>query len=165
MTFNLILLIFGALFMVVALVLLFKPWTVAALPAYAGLWLLHLSTYTTFPRWIFIFYGIATLMVLGIRYLSPKGEPDGRLTGNLYLSLGAIMGCMLGMAIDARFMVLGTIVGTVMGQLAFSRTPHGKWLLFPKSNFIQYLCAKGLAVIVAVAMIGIAVEGFIFDIK
>ena len=49
-----------------------------------------------------------------------------------------------------------------MGQIAFSRTPGGKWLRFPKSNFIQYLCAKGLAIVVAVAMIGLAVEGFVY---
>ncbi len=159
-----ILLIAGILMMLMALVLLFKPWYVAALPAYCGLCLLHWSTYTTLPRWVFIFYGAATLMVMGIRYLSPKGEPDGRLTGNLYLGLGAMMGCLLGM-IDPRFMVLGTIIGTVLGEIAYSRTPNGKWLLFSKSNFIQYLCAKGLQAIIAVAMMGVAVEGFIFDVK
>ncbi len=160
-----ILLIAGIVLMLLALVLLFKPWIAAALPAYAGLWLMHLSTYTTFPQWIFIFYGVTTLMVMGIKYLQPKGEPGGKSTGNLYLALGAIMGCLLGMLVEARFMVLGTILGTILGQLAFSMTPHGKWLKFPKSNFIQYLCAKGLAVIVAVAMMGLAVEGFVFDIK
>ena len=158
-----ILLIAGIVLMVLALVLLFKPWYVAALPAYCGLWLLHWSNYTMYPTWVFIFYGAATLMVMGIRYLSPKGEPDKKNTGNLYLGLGALMGCLLGM-IEPRFMVLGTIIGTVMGQVAFTRTPNGKWLLFPKSNFMHYLCAKGLAVVVAVAMLGLAVEGFIFDV-
>ena len=158
-----ILLIAGIVLLVLAVVLIFKPWYVAALPAYAGLWLLHYSTYTTFPSWVFYFYGAATLMVMGIRYLSPKGEPDGRNTGNLYVGLGALMGCLIGM-IDARFMVLGTILGTVLGVLAYSHTPHGKWLQFSKSNFIQYLCAKGLSVVVAVAMIGLAVEGFIYDV-
>ena len=86
--------------MLFSLVLLFKPWIVAALPAYAGLWLLHLSTYTTFPKWVLIFYGIATAMVVGIRFMSPKGEPDGKLTGNLYIGLGALMGCLLGMLIE-----------------------------------------------------------------
>ena len=91
-----ILLIAGIVLMLLALVLLFKPWIAAALPAYAGLWLMHLSTYTTFPQWIFIFYGVTTLMVMGIKYLQPKGEPGGKSTGNLYLALGAIMGCLLG---------------------------------------------------------------------
>ena len=165
MTLNIILLISGAVFMLFSLVLLFKPWIVAALPAYAGLWLLHLSTYTTFPKWVLIFYGIATAMVVGIRFMSPKGEPDGKLTGNLYIGLGALMGCLLGMLIEARFMLLGTILGAIMGQVAFSRTPHGKWLLLSKSNFIQYLCAKGLPAVVAVAMIGLGIEGFVFDIS
>lgn len=163
MTLNLILLILGVVCMLAALVLVIKPWFVAAVPAYAGLWLLHLSVYTMFPKWIFVFYGIATAMVVGLKCLSPKGEPDGRSTGNLYLGLGALMGCMLGMLVEARYMLLGTILGTAMGQLAFARTPHGKWLMLSKSNFIQYLCAKGLPVIVAVAMIGVGIEGFVFD--
>ncbi len=162
MSTSLLLLILGIIFMLAAIVLVIKPWWVAAVPAYAGLWCFHWSTVATFPSWIFIFYGAATLMVMGIRYLSPKGEPDGKSTGNLYLGLGAMMGCLLGMMVEARFMVLGTIIGTIMGQIAFSRTPGGKWLRFPKSNFIQYLCAKGLAIVVAVAMIGLAVEGFVY---
>ena len=164
MTFYTILLILGAISLLAALVLVIKPWIVAAIPAYAGLWLLHLSVYTTFPKWVFIFYGIATAMVVGLKFISPKGEPDGRNTGNLYLGLGAMMGCLLGMLIDARFMLLGTILGAVMGQVAFSRTPHGKWLMLSKSNFIHYLCARGLPAIVAVAMIGVGIEGFVYDI-
>ena len=162
MSSSLLLLVIGVMFLTLAIVMVFKPWYVAALPAYAGLWLLHWSCYTSFPSWVFIFYGVATLMVMGIRYLSPKGEPDGKTTGNLYLGLGAMMGCMLGMLLEARFMVLGTILGTIFGLFAFSRTPAGKWLRFPSSNFIQYLCAKGLPVVVAVAMLGIAVEGFVY---
>ena len=162
MTFSIFLVVLGAILLVLALVMVFKPWYVAALPAYVGICCLHWSTLATFPTWVFIFYGAATLMVMGIRYLSPKGEPDGKTTGNLYLGLGALMGCLLGMMLEARFMVLGTIIGTAMGQLAFSRTPGGKWLRFPKSNFIQYLCAKGLGIVVSVAMIGLAVEGVIY---
>ena len=164
MTIYTILLILGALFIIAAMVLVIKPWIVAAIPAYAGLWLLHLSKYTMFTKWTFIFYGVATAMVLGLKYISPRGEPDGRTTGNLYLGLGALMGCLLGMLIDARFMLLGTVLGAIMGQLAFSRTPHGKWLMLSKSNFIQYLCARGLPAIIAVAMIGVAIEGFVYDI-
>lgn len=163
MLFNNILLVLGALCMLFSLVLLFKPWIVAAVPAYVGLWLLHLSTKTTFHMWVFIFYGVATAIVVGLRYLSPKGEPDGRLSGNLYIGLGALMGCLLGMAIEARFMLLGTIIGAIMGQVAFSITPHGKWLRLSRSNFIQYLCAKGLPAVVAVAMIGVGIEGFVFE--
>ena len=110
MSSSLLLLVIGVMFLTLAIVMVFKPWYVAALPAYAGLWLLHWSCYTSFPSWVFIFYGVATLMVMGIRYLSPKGEPDGKTTGNLYLGLGAMMGCMLGMLLEARFMVLGTIL-------------------------------------------------------
>ena len=165
MTGSIILLVLGVLLMLAAIVLVLKPWWVAAVPAYAGLCCLHWSSMASFPMWIFWFYGAATLMVVGLRYLLPKGEPDGSSTGNLYLGLGAMMGCLLGMILEARFMLLGTILGTIMGEIAFLRTPSGKWLRFPKSNFIQYLCAKGLGIIVAVAMIGLSVEGIIYGIN
>ncbi len=165
MTGSILLLFLGVLFIVAAVLLVIKPWWVAAVPAYVGLCFLHWSKLASFPLSTFIFYGIATLMVMGIRYLLPKGEPDGKSTGNLYLGLGALMGCLLGLILETRFMLLGTILGTVMGALAFSRTPAGKWLLFPKSNFIQYLCAKGLGIIIAVAMIGYSVDGIIYGIN
>ena len=165
MTSSILLLILGVLCILTAIVLVIKPWWVAAVPAFVGLCLMHWSALASFPTWTFIFYGVATVMVIGIRYLLSKGEPDGKSTGNLYLGLGALMGCLIGMMMDARFMLLGTIIGTVMGAFAFSRTPAGKWLRFPKSNFIQYLCAKGLGIIVAVAMIGLSVEGIIYGIN
>jgi len=71
MSSSLLLLVIGVMFLTLAIVMVFKPWYVAALPAYAGLWLLHWSSYASFPSWVFIFYGVATLMVMGIRYLSP----------------------------------------------------------------------------------------------
>ena len=73
-----------------------------------------------------------------------------------------LAGCLLGMLVGARVMVLGVVLGAFVGQMAYSRTPEGKWLKFPTSTFIQYFCAKSLPAIVAVSMLGIAVEGFIF---
>lgn len=81
--------------------------------------------------------------------------------GNLYLSAGALAGMLVGIAVDARVMILCAIAGTFFGLLAFARTPKGCWIKFPSSNFIHYFCAKGMNIIVTVAMAGIAIEGFI----
>lgn len=156
-----LLLIAGAICAAGALVCVLRPWCSAALPAYAALCLLNWSTSIYLPVKTFVFWGVATVICLGLRHMSPKGEPDGRNTGNVYVGLGAMAGGLLGILVSARIMVLGVVVGALMGQLAFSKTPHGKWLKFPSSTFIHYFCAKSLPAIVATAMVGIAVEGFI----
>lgn len=170
MAFNYTLLVTGWLLVAVALALLLRTqwferqprWLVAALPAYAALWLLHASTFTTLPGWTLLFYGAATAIVTGIAVLSPAGEPDGRNTGNLYLGLGALAGGLVGMIAGARYMMLGVVLGCVFGELAFGRTPHGAWLKFPGVDFIHYFCARGLQAVVATSMMGVAIEGFIF---
>ncbi len=162
MIFSTILLVLGVLCAAGAVVCLIKPWLPAALPAYAALCLLHWSTSIYLPVKTFVFWGLATAICLGISYMSPKGEPDGHNTGNYYIGIGAIVGCLLGILVSARIMVLGVVIGALMGQMAFSKTPHGKWLKFPSVTFIHYFCAKSLQAIVAAAMVGIAIEGFIF---
>lgn len=159
------LLVLGIVLMAVALVLLLRHWRVpAAVPAYLGLVALHFSTYTTFPTWVFWFYAVATVLVMALSRLTPSQEPDGRQTGNLYVGLGALMGCLLGMLAGARLMMLGVALGGIAGEFAYSSTPAGKWLKFSYSNFYAYFCARVLQAIVAAAMIGVAVEGFVYDL-
>ena len=55
------------------------------------------------------------------------------------------------------------ILGAAMGQLAYSRTPAGKWMLFPSTQFWRYFAAKGLPAIVAVSIVCIAVMGVVID--
>lgn len=161
MIFNYVLLGLGITALIAAAGLIYWPKVVAALPAYLGLCLLHWSTYITVPNKTFIFWGIATAIAAGIHYLSPAGEPDGKCTANLYVGLGAMAGCLLGIIVSARFMTLGIVLGALLGQLAYSRTPQGKWLAFPGRNFWQFAMAKSLTIMVVVCLIGIAVEGFV----
>lgn len=156
------LLVLGITCAIGAVVCLIKPWVPASPLAYAALCLLHWSTSIYLPTRTFVFWGIATALCLGLHYMLPKGEPDGHNTGNCYTGIAAIAGCLLGILVDARVMVLGVVIGTTVGLLAFSKTPHGKWLKFPSVTFIKYFGAKALPAIVTTAMVGIAVEGFIF---
>ena len=68
---------------------------------------------------------------------------------------------MLGMILGARVMVLGTVLGALVGEFAYSRTPAGRGIRQPAAVFLRYFGAKGLPAIVTVAIIGLAVEGFI----
>ncbi len=157
-----ILLTLGIAMLVAAAVLLFRPSkVVAALPAFIGMLLLHLSYFIAVKTGTFLFWGTATALVAGLAYMSPQGEPDGQKASNLYIGTSAIAGCLLGMIVGARIMVLGVVLGAFVGQLAYSRTPAGRWMRQPATTFLQYFAAKCLPAIVAVAQMGIAIEGFL----
>lgn len=156
-----LLLVLGVICLVAALLLVLRPRWVAAVPAYAGLVLMHLSYYIAVPMLTFIFWGIATLITVGLFYLSPSGEPDGHSSSNLYVGFTAMAGGMLGILLAPRLLVLGVILGAAMGQLAYSRTPAGKWMLNPSSLFWRYFAAKCLPAIVAVSIVCIAIMGIV----
>ena len=158
-----ILLILGVACLIAAIVLVLKPKWVAAVPAFLGLVLMHLSYYIAVPGMTFAFWGIATLITIGLFYLSPSGEPDGHSSSNLYVGLTAMAGGMLGILLAPRIMVLGVVLGAAMGQLAYSRTPAGKWMLSPSMLFWRYFAAKCLPAIVAVSIVCIAVMGVVID--
>ncbi|MBQ6080008.1 MAG: hypothetical protein IJK93_07005 [Muribaculaceae bacterium] len=163
MVVHTILLIAGIICLVAAIVLVLWPRWVAAVPAFLGLLLMHLSYYIAVPVLTFVFWGIATLITVGLFYLSPEGEPDGNRSSNLYVGFTAMAGGMLGILLAPRLLVLGVVLGAAMGQLAYSRTPAGKWMLNPSSMFWRYFAAKCLPAIVAVSIVCIAVMGVVID--
>ena len=163
MVMHLILLIVGVACLVAALALVLKPKWVAAVPAFIGLLLMHYSYYIDVKTATLIFWGIATLITVGLFYLSPSGEPDGHSSSNLYVGLTAMAGGMLGIMLEPRVMVLGVVFGAAMGQLAYSRTPAGKWMLTPSIQFWRYFAAKCLPAIVAVSIVCIAIMGLVID--
>ena len=163
MVFQIILLIAGILCLTTALVLVLWPRWVASVPAYVGLWLLHWSYYIAVPKVTFIFWGVATLITFALFYLSPSGEPDGNRSSNLYVGFTAMAGGMLGILLEPRLMVLGVMLGAAMGQLAYSRTPAGRWMLNPSTMFGRYFLAKCLPAIVAVSIVCIAIMGLVIN--
>ena len=158
-----ILLIAGVACLVAALILVLWPRWVAAVPAYVGLVLLHWSYYIAVPVVTFVFWGIATAITVGLFYLQPSGEPDGNRSSNLYVGFTAMAGGMLGILLAPRIMVLGVILGALMGQLAYSRTPAGRWMLFPSTQFWRYFAAKCLPAIVAISIVCIAIMGIVIN--
>lgn len=163
MVLQTILLIAGVACLVIALALVLWPRWVAAVPAFAGLLLMHLSYTIAVPVMTFVFWGIATAITVGLFYLSPSGEPDGNRSSNLYVGFTAMAGGMLGIMLAPRILVLGVILGAAMGELAYSRTPAGRWLLSPSTTFWRYFLAKCLPAIVAVSIVCIAVMGVVID--
>ncbi len=163
MVMHYILFIAGVACLIAALALVLKPKWVAAVPAFVGLVLMHYSYYIDVKTATLIFWGIAALITVGLFYLSPSGEPDGHSSSNLYVGLTAMAGGMLGILTAPRVMVLGVVLGAALGQLAYSRTPAGKWMLTPSMLFWRYFAAKCLPAIVAVSIVCIAVMGLVID--
>lgn len=163
MVMHYILFIAGVACLIAALALVLKPKWVAAVPAFIGLVLMHYSYYIDVKTATLIFWGIAALITVGLFYLSPSGEPDGHSSSNLYVGLTAMAGGMLGILTAPRVMVLGVVLGAALGQLAYSRTPAGKWMLTPSMLFWRYFAAKCLPAIVAVSIVCIAIMGLVID--
>lgn len=163
MVMHTILLIAGAACLIAALALVFWPRWVASVLAFVGLVLMHLSYYIDVPTMTFVFWGIATAITIGLFYLSPSGEPDGNRASNLYVGFTAMAGGMLGILLAPRVMVLGVVLGAALGQLAYSRTPAGKWMLNPSTLFWRYFAAKCLPAIVAIAIVCIAIMGIVIE--
>lgn len=161
---NTLLLVIGILFLAATLPLLVWQKLPASVSAFLALVALHFSTHICLPMSTFLFWGAATLIVILIDRLSPRNTPKAVAHGNVFLAIGAIAGMLLGMSVDPDIMILCTAIGTIFGQLIYSRTPNGRWIKFPSSVFIHYFCARGLKTIVAVAIIGIALEGFISNL-
>lgn len=158
-----ILFVMGLICLATALALVLWPKWNAAVPAFIGLVFLHFSYRIAVPWMTFAFWGVATLLTVGLFLLSPRGEPDGHRSSNLYIGFTAMAGGLLGIMLAPRVMVLGVVLGAVMGQLAYSRTPAGKWMLNPSSQFWRYFAAKSLPAIVAVAIVCIAIMGIVID--
>jgi len=158
-----ILLIAGVICLAIAVALVLRPRWVAAVPALAGLFLLHWSYYIAVPTMTFVFWSIATLITVALFYLSPSGEPDGNKSSNLYVGFTAMAGGMLGILLAPRLLVLGVVLGAALGQLAYSRTPAGKWMLSPSTMFWRYFAAKCLPAIVAISIVCLAIMGIVID--
>ena len=96
-------LILAIVALALAVVLLIKPWWVAAVPAAVALLLLIGGNYITYmPVWKTALWVAAALVVAVLRRLLPAGEPDGRNTSNHYTGPTALPGPLLGMALHSN---------------------------------------------------------------
>lgn len=101
-----------------------------------------------------LFWGVATLLVIGIDFLLPKSKTID-LKGRGYVGLGTLAAMVVGMLFGSPGIILGAAIGAFFGALAYGRTPQGAALQFPSSKFLSFLCARGLPAVVAFSMVGI----------
>ena len=158
-----ILIILGTICLFAGYIFSIKPVIPGVLVSYIGLWMFKWSHFFYIPQSTLTFWGIATLIILGIDFLSQK-DKSRSLTGPIYIGIGSLAGMILGMLFDYSMIIVGAFIGSVLGEFAFSISLLGKNLTFPSSVFIHYFCAKGLRIIIATSMLGVIHEMFISEI-
>lgn len=150
-----ILIILAGLLALSAIVCAFASWRWAAAAGYLSLWPLYYLPHFAIPDGIMVFWGIATLIALGINYMLPFQIATSRV-GMPYMAGAALCGTMLGLiAATEAGMICGAAAGVLCGAIAYSRTPRGRVLDFPSSQFFNYVLAKGLPLIVVMSTSGI----------
>lgn len=157
---TLIPVIISALLTLFSVVMAFRAWRWTPLTAYLAMWpLYYLSEFTGFTDSLMTFWGIATLIALGINYMLPFQVATSR-TGMAYMTGGALAGTFVGLlATPVAGVICGSAAGALLGALAFSRMRAGKMLGFPSRRFFNYVLAKGLPLVVemsASGLVGIA---------
>lgn len=133
----------------------FRSWRWSAATAYLALWPLYYLPDFAIPDSIMTFWGIATLIALGINYMLPFEVATSR-TGMPYMVIGGVCGTLIGaMAYAQAGLICGAVFGLMCGAIAYSRTPRGRVLGFPSTRFFNYLVAKGLPLTVVLSTSGI----------
>lgn len=140
-----------------SLVITYIPRGWGSLVAYCGLLCLSFVPGLTVTTEALVFWGIAALIALGICSLLPDWVSKSR-KGVGYIVTATIAGTLVGMLISSAGLIIGAVTGAFCGALAFSRTPEGKALKFPSSEFLNYLCAKGLPAIVTACIAGLTLS-------
>lgn len=134
-------------------VAVFVPRLPAVLPAYAAMLLCRFGGICNFGNDTLIFWGVATLIALGITYMIPRNVAYSRV-GVGFIGGGALVGAVLGMLTNTMAgIIVCTAAGVLMGGIAYTRTMVGRNIMsFPSRRFFNYLGAKGLPAIVALSM-------------
>lgn len=102
-----------------------------------------------------IFWGAATVVVLAILYLLP-GEIRGATIGMPYFATGALAGAFVGLCTNTvAGVVAASFAAVCLSSLIAGRARQCAILGFPSRRYFNYLCAKGLPLVVIFSMIGI----------
>lgn len=144
----------------VALVACYIPRIPASIVAFAALVFAYLGKAGgAVTGEVLVFWGAATAIVLGLRFLQPRGLLAMR-AGTAYISTGSIAGAAIGFAISptTAAVILGCVAGAFLALTAYMRTPGSPRLAVASSPFLQYYCAKSFPIIIAVSMAAIALS-------
>jgi len=123
--------------------------------AYLGLGALYKSGYISVQANVLLFWAVAVLIVLLIRWMGVKPIKVPRM-GRRYILIGSLAGMMVGVAASGvASMSIGAIVGAMLGASAFWRTAIGA--KFGRTKWRATL-ETGLPTVVVTSQIGLALN-------
>lgn len=131
---------------------IFIPVVPAVLFSYAALICAHFAGASYINANILIFWGIASLIIIGLRFLQ---RDYARTTkGNAYVAAGALIGTLLAYFISSMSAsyIIGGAVGSFLGALAYVRLLGVPSFSITSRRFIDYVCVKGLSDTVTLSM-------------
>ena len=150
------------IFATVAVVAMFFPRLPAVIAAYASLLCAHFDGAVYVDGQVLVFWGVATVIVLGLRMLQPRALVFA-YQGHAYVALGTMVGVALGYVVSAAAatLILGGVAGAFLGTLVYMSTPASPRLTMSSAPFREYLSAKGLPCVVSCTMATVAVVSLI----
>lgn len=102
-----------------------------------------------------IFWGVATAITVALMLMLPK-QVSKLSVGMVYLTAGGFVGMVVGLSVGTYAgLIIGSAAGCLLGAFAVGRLDAGRVLDFPSRRFFNYVCAKGLPIVVLFSMLGI----------
>lgn len=157
MAYSIIMAVVAGILLTLSVILSFLSNRFSSLVAFCALCATGLTFMLDISMWTYIFWGIAAIIVTTLNFMLPPHISSSRL-GLSYIATAALAGTLVGLVVSHAGMVLGAVVGAILGGVAYSKTPQGKLLEFPSSKFLNYLCAKGLPVIITMCISGTVIS-------
>lgn len=145
--------VFGSMLITLCAVAVFIPRLPASLFGYAAMWLCRWGGIAYFSNETMLFWGVAAAIATGIPCMLPRQIARSRV-GLTFIAGGALAGAAVGISANSMAAVIvGSACGALFGGMAFANTQAGRQVLtFPSKKFFNYLAAKGLPAVVALAM-------------
>lgn len=124
--------------------------------SFAGLILLHLSSFAEFSTGLLVSLGFITVVIAVLDYYIPIWGTK-KFGGTRYGAIGAVLGLLVGFfVIPALGIFIGTFAGAFLGEL-IGGSPTKNALKAAIGSFVGFITGMVIQVTLCLVMIGIAV--------
>ena len=115
------------------------------------------------PAGQLVFWGVASAAAVALMLLLPR-QVSKSTVGMAYLTAGGLVGMVVGLSLGTMAsLILGSAAGCLLGAFVVGRLDTGRELDFPSRKFFNYVCAKGLPVVVLFSMLGLILSTLFYN--
>lgn len=111
--------------------------------AWAGLLMLHFSSYEEFTTTFLIVTAVITLVITALDYLLPIWTAK-RSGGTKYGQKGATIGMIAGIFLGPLGLIIGPLIGAFVGELVHDQFDWNKAKRAAWNSFVGFLLSTGL---------------------